>query len=137
MNTVGHSDYEVIEQAVVAPTRMVHRIGFREDWIRIEQVDWVTFAAVGIRKAAVEAIGLLDESYFLYCSDSEYCLRVHEAGGDVWYNGEITLEHLHGKSVEKADREVVEAGLNDMWRFFEEVEQPQWVHSLTVDTLKT
>jgi len=119
--------YEIVEQAVVAPTRMIHRIGFRDDWIRMEQVDWVTFAAVGIRKAALEAIGLLDESYFLYCSDSEYCLRAREAGGDVWYNGEVTLEHLHQKSVEKADSDVVEAGVRDMWRFFEEVEHPQWV----------
>jgi len=137
LHSVGTSEYEVIEQAVVAPTRMVHRIGFRDDWIRIEMVDWVTFAAVGIRKAAIEAIGLMDESYFLYCSDSEYCLRVYEAGGDVWYNGEITLEHLLQQSVEKADREVVEAGLADMWRFYQEVEEPQWVRLQTEDTPKT
>ena len=118
--------YEIVEQGMTAPTRMVHRIGFREDWICQEQVDWVTFAAVGIRKAALKAIGLLNEDYFLYCSDSEYCLRAHEAGGDVWYNGELTLEHLHQKSVEKADTSVVEAGLVDMRRFYEEVELPQW-----------
>lgn len=118
-------EYEVVDQSVVAPTRLLHRIGFRDDWTDVEQVPWVTFALVAIRREAVERVGLLDERFFLYSSDAEYCLRVAAAGGQVWYNGHVTMEHMQGgeRSVERAGRDVVERGINDLVTFYQEVER--------------
>lgn len=118
-------EYDIIDTAVVAPTRYVHRIGFRDDWTTLEQVPWVTFACAAIRKEAVEELGLLDERFFLYSSDLEYCLRVGEAGKQIWYNGLVTLEHLHEKSVEEADNETLELGVADLICFYEECERPE------------
>jgi GT2 family glycosyltransferase len=114
--------YQITELASVAPTRFVHRIGFRDDWRVREQVPWVTFACVAIRREAFEQIGLLDERFFLYGSDCEFCLRATANGGEVWYDGLTTLEHLHEKSIEKADRAVLAAGVEDLITFYEEVE---------------
>lgn len=44
------------------------------------EVDFVTGAAMAIRRETVEQIGLLDEGIFLYFEDADYCTRAHKAG---------------------------------------------------------
>jgi len=44
--------------------------------------DWVSFAAVLLRRDMVESIGLMDERFFLYFEDTDYC---HMAKNDGWH----------------------------------------------------
>jgi GT2 family glycosyltransferase len=50
-----------------------------------EKQTWVNGASMMIRRAMIEKIGLMDESLFLLCSDSDYCLTARKAGWEVWY----------------------------------------------------
>jgi hypothetical protein len=49
------------------------------------EVDWVTGALFIVRRAAIKAVGLLDESYFLYWEDLDWCYRMRQAGWRVYH----------------------------------------------------
>lgn len=59
---------------------------------------WISFAAVLIRNDVLTSAGQLDEGFFLYFEDSEYCLRVRKAGWDIIYVPAARIVHLHGQS---------------------------------------
>jgi GT2 family glycosyltransferase len=59
-------------------------------------VDYVTGAAIAIRKTALETTRLLEESYFpLYYEEVEYCYTVRQMGGRVVYDSAAVVYH-HG-----------------------------------------
>ncbi|MGF1491800.1 MAG: glycosyltransferase family 2 protein [Microcoleaceae cyanobacterium] len=62
------------------------------------QTDWVPGACMIIRRAVFEEIGLLDEGYFMYFEDGDFCLRAKRAGWDCWYVPESRVVHLVGQS---------------------------------------
>ena len=65
-------------------------------------VDWVSGACLLVdRQAAVDA-GLLDERYFMYEEDVDFCAALRARGGRVLYVPEATVLHLRGRSVAKA-----------------------------------
>jgi GT2 family glycosyltransferase len=58
--------------------------------------DWVSGAALILRREVIEQVGLLDEGFFLYFEEVDYCLRVREAGWDVWFIPSSRIVHLEG-----------------------------------------
>ena len=56
-------------------------------------VDHVAGAAMLIPRAVIERVGLLDERYFLYYEDLDFCLRVKHAGYTIHINSEIVADH--------------------------------------------
>jgi len=61
-------------------------------------VDWISGACLLVdRQAAVEA-GLLDERYFMYEEDVDFCAALRGRGGRVLYVPEATVLHLRGRS---------------------------------------
>jgi len=59
-------------------------------------VPWTTFAAVMIRAAVLDEVGLLDEGFFMYYEDEDYCRRVGRAGWRVRYEPAARIVHLRG-----------------------------------------
>jgi hypothetical protein len=49
-----------------------------------------------IRREALEQVGLLDEGYWLYMDDLDWCFRFHRKGWKVWYDGAVTVMHVKG-----------------------------------------
>jgi GT2 family glycosyltransferase len=56
-------------------------------------VESVVFACVYLKRATLEAVGLLDEEYFSYFEDTDYCLRVKERGLRVVCCGDVRVVH--------------------------------------------
>lgn len=48
------------------------------------------------RKDVIKKIGYLDERFFIYCEDTDYCLRAIKAGWDIYYYPKITVKHMQG-----------------------------------------
>jgi GT2 family glycosyltransferase len=67
----------------------------------IREVDWVSGAAMAIRRETWEAIGPLDEAFAFYCQDMEYGLRARAAGWEVRVVPGVRVLHHHGASVGK------------------------------------
>jgi hypothetical protein len=60
----------------------------------VHPVDAVVGAFMLIRCAAIEQVGLLDESFFMYGEDLDWAKRITEAGWEVWYNPQVTVLHV-------------------------------------------
>ena len=62
------------------------------------EVDWVAGASMMIRRAVFDAVGLLDEKYFMYYEEVDFCLRAKRAGWPCWYVPASRVVHLVGQS---------------------------------------
>lgn len=58
-------------------------------------VDWVLGACMLVRNSAIEAIGLMDERFFMYFEDVDWCRRFWQAGYSVYYYPEVSMIHYH------------------------------------------
>ena len=68
------------------------------DPARPREVDWVSGAAIWLRRAALDDVGGWDERYFMYVEDVDLCWRLRRAGWRVAYEPAGTVEHLLGVS---------------------------------------
>ena len=64
----------------------------------ISYPEWTSFACVLIRRKVFEDIGLLDEEFFMYFEDVDFCKRAREAGWNIIHNPEAHVVHLRGGS---------------------------------------
>jgi GT2 family glycosyltransferase len=60
--------------------------------------DWVSGAALAVRRRVFEDVGGFDERYFMYFEDIDLCARIHRAGHDIHYLAGVCVEHLRGGS---------------------------------------
>lgn len=65
-------------------------------------VDWVGGAALMIRREVIEQVGVLDEGYFMYSEETDWCFRARRAGWEICYLPKATIVHLGGQSSKKA-----------------------------------
>jgi GT2 family glycosyltransferase len=61
-------------------------------------IDWVAGACLMIRREVFTAIGLLDEGYFMYFEEVDFCHRARRAGWPCWYVPAARVVHLVGQS---------------------------------------
>ena len=58
-----------------------------------EQVDWIQGSCMILRASAVKAVGPMDERYFMYFEDIDWCREFKEQGWQVWYLPGIKVIH--------------------------------------------
>ena len=63
----------------------------------IVEVDWINGAFLMVKKNAIEISGLLDEDFFLYAEEAEWCGRLRKAGRLCIF-GDINIIHLQGET---------------------------------------
>lgn len=66
-----------------------------------QEVDWLVGACLLVRRAAVDQVGPLDERFFMYSEELDWCRRFRAAGWQVVYLAEARAVHEHGKSSER------------------------------------
>ncbi|WP_036483629.1 glycosyltransferase family 2 protein [Myxosarcina sp. GI1] len=62
------------------------------------ETDWLPGASMLIRRQVVESVGLMDEEYFLYYEETDYCLQVKRAGWTCWCVPQSLVMHIGGQS---------------------------------------
>ncbi len=62
------------------------------------ECDWASFACILLRRAAVDAAGPMDEGFFMYFEDADYCRRFAKAGYATLYDPAARVVHLRGGS---------------------------------------
>ncbi len=68
------------------------------------RVEYVMGACFLMPRSALERVGPLDERFFMYFEETDWCYRARQAGLDIWYCGEVEITHLEGQAAEKASR---------------------------------
>ena len=83
-----------------------------------QQVDASTGCCMLFPRKALDAVGLLDDGYFIYCEDVDWFIRAKSAGWEVWYVAEAVIEHHHAYSTEFRKRRSVENFHDSMIRLY-------------------
>jgi len=65
---------------------------------QIEETDFVTGCLMLIKSEVFQKIGLLDEKYYLYCEDNDFCQRAKKAGFKLIYAPKAIVWHLNAGS---------------------------------------
>jgi hypothetical protein len=61
------------------------------------EVDSLCGAAMIVRREVIQKVGLMDESYFMYGDDIDWCYRIKQAGWKVYYLPEAEIIHYGGR----------------------------------------
>jgi N-acetylglucosaminyl-diphospho-decaprenol L-rhamnosyltransferase len=62
------------------------------------QCDWVSGASMMVRRTLIDAIGTMDDRFFLYFEEVDFCSRARNAGWQVWFEPGSRVVHLEGAS---------------------------------------
>jgi GT2 family glycosyltransferase len=68
------------------------------------EVDSVIGACMLVRRKAVEQVGLLDEEFFLFLEETDWCYRMKKAGWKIYHIPQAEILHFQGKSAEAEKR---------------------------------
>lgn len=86
---------------------------------RERYVDWVSGACLLVRRKVAEDVGLLDERFFLYTEDVDFCASVRARGWKVLFSPSAEIVHLRGRSRSTAPRQSNEAYRRSHLAFYE------------------
>lgn len=91
---------EIVRAAASAPvTRLLRRaVVALPAPVDPAEVEWVSFACILLNRRMIDAIGLMDEGYFLYFEDAEYCLRARRNGWSIALAPAARAVHFRGGS---------------------------------------
>jgi N-acetylglucosaminyl-diphospho-decaprenol L-rhamnosyltransferase len=64
--------------------------------------DWVSGACLLVRRADAEAVGGLDERYFMYTEDVDFCAAIRARGRRILFTPDVEIVHLRGRSAASA-----------------------------------
>lgn len=117
---------------------MLHRLlPGRRSWAPTEtrRVDWVTGAAMMIRRSVIDQLGGLDEQMFMFYEDLDLCARAREAGHEVWFVATPPIVHVGGATRRNVETKSLVDSYRSTDRFFS-VHGPSWrravIRALTV-----
>jgi GT2 family glycosyltransferase len=91
-------------------------------------VEGVVFACVYIKRETLQAVGLLDEDYFSYFEDTDYCFRALRKGYRVVCCGSVTIVHHENVSTRLND-----VKHKDLFSHAQTVFRSKWEKSLRAD----
>lgn len=88
-----------------------------------DEIGWVSFACVLLRREMTRTLGPMDEGYFLYSEDMDYCRRARRAGWTIRYVPEARVVHFRGgsapvKGLQKARKRLPAYWYASRTRFF-------------------
>jgi N-acetylglucosaminyl-diphospho-decaprenol L-rhamnosyltransferase len=107
-----------------------HRIGVISAFVerrtrRPHFPDWVSGACLLVRRRDAEAVGLLDERYFMYAEDVDFCAAIRARGRGIRFTPDVTVVHRRGRSAATA-RAATHAAYRHSQMAFYEKHHPRW-----------
>jgi GT2 family glycosyltransferase len=87
-------------------------------------VDWVSGACMCVRRSAFDAVGGLDEGFFLYWEDADFCRRLQHSGWKTMYVPTAGAMHVGGRSSRHAADASLEAFHRSAYRLFRKHSSP-------------
>jgi GT2 family glycosyltransferase len=82
-------------------------------------IDHPLGAALIVRREAIEQVGLLDERFFIYCEEIDWCLRIKAAGWGIWCVPEAEIVHHVAQSTGQFRDEMFVALWKSRYQLFE------------------
>lgn len=103
------------------------------------QTDWVAGASMIVRREVFQSSGLMDERYFLYFEETDFCLQARRAGWQCWYVPESRVLHYVGQSSGVTDtrrqpKRVPQYWFDSRHRYF--VKNHGWLYAALIDAAR-
>ena len=117
------SPWAELRQKLIVRTAGSRKIAAMTSQTRL--VDWVSGACLLVRRRDAEAAGLLDERYFMYCEDVDFCAAVRANGGRVYFTPAAEVVHLRGRSRASAPQATAHAYRRSQLAFYRK-HHPAW-----------
>ena len=111
---------QLYDRSVAAAERWVARLAATERY-----VDWVSGACLLVHRRDADAVGLLDERYFLYTEDVDFCAAMRARGRRVLFVPSARVTHLRGRSRATAPVQMNVAFRRSHLAFYEK-HHPAW-----------
>jgi GT2 family glycosyltransferase len=86
---------------------------------------WVSGACLLVHRRDAEAVGLLDERYFMYTEDVDFCAAIRARGRTVLFTPAAEIVHLRGRSAASAPAATHQAYRRSQLAFYEK-HHPAW-----------
>ncbi len=98
------------------------------------EVDSVVGAYMQVRREAIQAVGLLDESFFMYGEDLDWAYRIKKAGWKVFYHPQVVVKHVKRAASRKSRKAQFEfqRAMLIFYRKHYRATTPLWLHSLVM-----
>jgi N-acetylglucosaminyl-diphospho-decaprenol L-rhamnosyltransferase len=104
----GYAKYSNLVEEVLIGTGLGDRMkpGYPShlDSDHITPAGWMSSANLLVRRTALDQVGLLDESYFIYGDEADLQYRLHKAGWELFYIPQATTLHYGGRSMNRWKR---------------------------------
>jgi len=97
---------------------------------QLHEVDWLVGAALMARREVYEQIGGLDEGFFMYSEELDWCKRAKDAGWRIVYDPAAEIIHYEGKSSEQAVARRDIAFFSSRVRYTRKYHGPVWAELL-------
>jgi len=107
------------------------------DWdhTSVRSVDWLSGACLLVRRAAIEKVGPMDEAFFMFNEDVDWCRRMKLAGYEVVFVPDARIVHRIGASRSKVAAKVIYERHRGMSYYFHKHHPSNPLLALVVDTL--
>jgi len=102
------------------------------------EVEAISGSFMFVRREVVDDVGYLDESFFMYGEDLDWCFRIREAGWKIYYVPKTKIIHFKGESSKKSDIDLILQFYRAMKLFVEKhyhhryLHVPQWLLMLGI-----
>ncbi len=112
----------------LAPRNRFTRDYLMQDWDHksVREVDWVSGAAICIRRETWDQVGGFDEGYFMYSEDMDWCLSAHQRGWRIYYLPDAVIVHRIGRSSDQRPIAMVIQFHRSAARFYRKHYAPNW-----------
>jgi len=102
--------------------------GKERDYSDPIEVDSVIGACMLVRRKAMEEVGILDEDYFLFFEETDWCYRMKNAGWKVYHVPQAKIVHFQGRGAESRKKEAKVEYYASRYQFFNKNRgRLQWV----------
>jgi GT2 family glycosyltransferase len=88
--------------------------------------DWVSGACLLVRRSDAEAVGLLDERFFMYTEDVDFCAAIRARGRRITFTPDVEVVHLRGRSAAGVPA-IARAAYRRSHMAFYQKHRPAWV----------
>jgi N-acetylglucosaminyl-diphospho-decaprenol L-rhamnosyltransferase len=85
---------------------------------QVQQADYVGGACLLARRTAIDEVGGLDDRYFMYSEEIDWCWRMRRRAWEVWFTPAARVVHLGGQSTRQVRDEMLRALYRSKVRFF-------------------
>lgn len=82
------------------------------------EVDQPEGACLLVRRSVIDAIGMLDEGFFMLFEEVDWCYRIKKAGWQIWFLPEAKVIHHYGQSIKQVKAKMILSSHRGLFRYW-------------------